>query len=378
MRTEGYVTRALPCHRLTPQFLSVLFAIFALGDRVIKTNRAWLRERARSLNGFEPSQDSVMPGEAEAGVIWFERYVRFKASGLAYKYRAQILHYTSLSDIDLHQVQCLTLMSAFQASVNAMPSSWLLAGQAMRIAQDLGLHRRTPQYKMIFAEKQLCRRCWWAIYGLERMVSISLGRPLGVEDVDIDVPYPAEIDDEATYQLVERDGADPYYPEVPPEAAGGVMSGFNALTQLCKIAGNVAHLLHRPNHGKNTNDQSWAASQQTSVNKLDKQLRDWLVADVVGIEIYEDCLRADPCSPRSTATRRPSVRYSFSLPCYPTRTLRFLSLCTATSFHQTRHILGLNPRHLHNLCLTVSKRLDRSFISLHSKRYSSRLLIIWR
>jgi len=54
--------------------------------------------------------------------------------------RAQILHYTTLKDVTIHQVQCLTLLAAFQASVNAMPMSWLLAGQAIRVAQDLGLH----------------------------------------------------------------------------------------------------------------------------------------------------------------------------------------------------------------------------------------------
>jgi hypothetical protein len=56
--------------------------------------------------------------------------------------RAQILHYTTLKDVNLHQVQCLTLMAAFQAAVNAMPTAWLLAGQAIRVAQDLGLHVR--------------------------------------------------------------------------------------------------------------------------------------------------------------------------------------------------------------------------------------------
>lgn len=54
--------------------------------------------------------------------------------------RAQVLHYTTLKDVNIHQVVCLTLMAAFQASVNAMPMSWLLAGQALRLAQDQGLH----------------------------------------------------------------------------------------------------------------------------------------------------------------------------------------------------------------------------------------------
>jgi hypothetical protein len=50
------------------------------------------------------------------------------------------LRYTTITDISLHQVQALTLMAAFQASVNAMPMSWLLCGMALRMAQDLGLH----------------------------------------------------------------------------------------------------------------------------------------------------------------------------------------------------------------------------------------------
>lgn len=96
--------------------------------------------------------------------------------------RAQILHYTTLKDVNIHQVQCLTLLAAFQASVNAMPMSWLLAGQAIRVAQDLGLHvskritdstlcshqRSTARMRMSFVEKQVRARCWWALYGLER------------------------------------------------------------------------------------------------------------------------------------------------------------------------------------------------------------------
>lgn len=87
-------------------------------------------------------QERIQPGEAEAGVIWYERYVSFNCM-ISIKLtpcRAQILHYSTLRDVNIYQVQTLTLMAAFQASVNAMPVSWLLAGQALRVAQDLGLH----------------------------------------------------------------------------------------------------------------------------------------------------------------------------------------------------------------------------------------------
>jgi hypothetical protein len=133
--------------------MSVLFAVFALGERVIVTTAAWQRERAKQ-EANQAMGETVQPGEAEAGVIWFER--------------SQVLHYSSIREIDIYQVQCLTLLSAFQASVNAMPMSWLLASQALRIAQDIGLHRAAPRFKVSFKVKQLGARAWWAIYGLER------------------------------------------------------------------------------------------------------------------------------------------------------------------------------------------------------------------
>ncbi|WWD19542.1 hypothetical protein CI109_104003 [Kwoniella shandongensis] len=246
-------------------FISVVFGVFALGERVVVTSRAWQRERTKLNNEEATDDDTVLPGEAEAGVIWYER--------------AQILHYTTLKDVNIHQVQCLTLMAAFQASVNAMPMSWLLAGQALRVAQDLGLHRSTARLRIPFAEKQLRARCWWAIYGLERMMSISLGRPLGVDDLDIDVGYPAEIDDEGIRQLVQDDAASINLEGVE-EPVGSTMSGFVALTKLCKVAGRVVHLLYRPSNGRSVSDPSWALSQQNAINKLDKLLRDWLENDV--------------------------------------------------------------------------------------------------
>lgn len=57
-------------------------------------------------------------------------------------YRALILHYISHASIQVSHVQCLILMASFLCSVNCLPQAWLLVGQAVRSAQDLGLHVR--------------------------------------------------------------------------------------------------------------------------------------------------------------------------------------------------------------------------------------------
>jgi hypothetical protein len=57
----------------------MVFAMFALGERVIVTNRAWKREKEKmsavhvNADKFKGREETVLPGEAEAGVIWYER-----------------------------------------------------------------------------------------------------------------------------------------------------------------------------------------------------------------------------------------------------------------------------------------------------------------
>lgn len=50
-------------------------------------------------------------------------------------------------------------MAAFQAAVNAMPTAWLLAGQAIRVAQDLGLHVRPHTGSMKLADGIAAQPC---------------------------------------------------------------------------------------------------------------------------------------------------------------------------------------------------------------------------
>lgn len=49
--------------------------MFALGERVIVTSRAWKREKGKANPSMRTkgNEETVLPGEAEAGVIWYER-----------------------------------------------------------------------------------------------------------------------------------------------------------------------------------------------------------------------------------------------------------------------------------------------------------------
>lgn len=127
--------------------------------------------------------------------------------------------------------------------------------------------------------KQLGSRCWWAVYGLERLVSVTLGRPLCVDDLDIDVAYPAEVDDKTIISYGDA-LTEEVMGQLPEEAPDSTMGGFVALTKLCKIAGRVAQLLYRPSNGKSVTDPTWAESQQRTIDKLHRLLQDWLEHEV--------------------------------------------------------------------------------------------------
>jgi hypothetical protein len=59
---------------------------------------------------------------------------------LPFFFRALVLHYISHASTEVFHVQSLILMSSFLCSINCLPQAWLLVGQAVRSAQDLGLH----------------------------------------------------------------------------------------------------------------------------------------------------------------------------------------------------------------------------------------------
>lgn len=60
---------------------------------------------------------------------------------------------------------------------------------ALRHSIELGLHRKIPWSKVEsnLLKSQMRKRVFWCSYNLDRAVSITLGRPVGINDSDIDV-----------------------------------------------------------------------------------------------------------------------------------------------------------------------------------------------
>ncbi|KAH8835782.1 fungal-specific transcription factor domain-containing protein [Flagelloscypha sp. PMI_526] len=231
---DRYVSTMQKVHLGTPSkdpvYLACLFAVFACGSLFLpKTIR-------HSVTEFE---------------------------GLEYYERAQIMLLHNSSSSYIEHVQCLALLSLCSASWNmqALAQSWLYAGQAVRRAQDLGLHRST-RFTMTRLEKELRCRVWWCVYGLDRVLSISLGRPLATHDDDCTVEYPAEIDDSDLLSWSE-DGDN--------LSGDSYMTGFFALLKIYKVAGRIARVVQ-----SSRLDDPDSQEAQTILSSLDQDLAQWI------------------------------------------------------------------------------------------------------
>ncbi|KAI9183259.1 hypothetical protein H9P43_004176 [Blastocladiella emersonii ATCC 22665] len=87
---------------------------------------------------------------------------------------------------------CGLLMLAMALAGDAAGSSYALAGAAIRIAQDVGLHVDLGRLPIAdrFKPEQTHRanRVWWCCYVVDRMLGITLGRPLAIHEDEFAVP----------------------------------------------------------------------------------------------------------------------------------------------------------------------------------------------
>ncbi|KAI0771902.1 fungal-specific transcription factor domain-containing protein [Trametes elegans] len=219
-------------------FVALVCAVFAVASRFVDDPR---------LTKFDDLDDAGM------GMVYYER--------------ALILHHISYPTIQVEHVQCFLLMSSFLCSVNCLPQAWLLVGQAVRAAQDIGLHRSPRMLLISPIEKETRRKIWWGVYTLDRMLALALGRPLAIEDADCDVEIPVELDDEVLPRYFQG--------EQMPHGNVSLMRGFVELIELYKIAGRVLREVYALDKTNEHLEMDKRAELHRSVETLDRSLAKW-------------------------------------------------------------------------------------------------------
>lgn len=125
--------------RTEAPFMALVFALFACAARLVEDPRL-------------TSGDNLDDGGI--GMVYYERCFVYRPRPFIWLLtpldRALMLQYISHANIQTSHVQCLILLSSFLCSVNCLPQAWLLVGQAVRTAQDLGLHVSPYKFSLPF------------------------------------------------------------------------------------------------------------------------------------------------------------------------------------------------------------------------------------
>ncbi|PYH87115.1 hypothetical protein BO82DRAFT_349623 [Aspergillus uvarum CBS 121591] len=127
--------------------------------------------------------------------------------------RAEALYHRIQYIPSLEKVQCLLLFSIYLQSTEHVFRCWMAVGEAIRMAQSLGIYQhQPPSASETAALREQKRRTWHGCVWLDRVMSATLGRPGMIPSwLFNSVSLPAMIDDEfidtqATSSALRPDG----------------------------------------------------------------------------------------------------------------------------------------------------------------------------
>ncbi|KZV61667.1 hypothetical protein PENSPDRAFT_618889 [Peniophora sp. CONT] len=104
---------------------------------------------------------------------------------------ARILKPTS----HLHGLQTICLGAMYSVNVSHV-YAWIHAGWGIRLALDIGAHKRRAYGATPTVEDELYKRTFWMLVYIDRTLSGMTGRPCSIQEEDFDLELPLCCDDE--------------------------------------------------------------------------------------------------------------------------------------------------------------------------------------
>ncbi|KAG6334450.1 hypothetical protein ID866_4639 [Astraeus odoratus] len=118
------------------------------------------------------------------------------SAGWKYFEQVPVIRKTLLAPPTLEDLQVYCLSAVYLQGTSAPQACWTIVGIGIRLAQDVGAHRRKVYNSTLTVEGELWKRAFWALVTLDRATSVALGRPCAIQEEDFDIDLPVECDDE--------------------------------------------------------------------------------------------------------------------------------------------------------------------------------------
>ncbi|KZV76519.1 hypothetical protein PENSPDRAFT_569723, partial [Peniophora sp. CONT] len=189
-----------------------------------------------------------------AGFKWFSQIIRFGD--------------TMAPSVNVHQLQAVSLACIYLKGRSEVPA-WTLAGLGIRLAQNIGLHRRTVYSEAPSISDELFKRCFWALVLHDRWLSANLGRSTAIAEEDFDVELPVDCDDE--YWLTE----DPALAFKQPEGKPSRISAFIWTIKLSHIVSSALRTIHAGKKAKVFHGFVGVAWEEKAIAYHDTALNRW-------------------------------------------------------------------------------------------------------
>lgn len=198
-------------------------------------------------------------------------------------------------------IQCLLLSTLFQLGLPISASmAWLHLGGAIRLLVECGAHRKHAAKKLGLSrmEEETYKRTFWIAYSLDREGASTLGRPIMLQDEDIDLELPLEIDDEILFNTPESEPL-PKQPSDKPALIGGFLSSLR-LDEIVGRTLKTVYALQKTKVRFGINSKEW---DERLVTEIDSALNGWL-------DTVPPHLRYDPHEPNDEWLMQSSLLYS--------------------------------------------------------------------
>ncbi|ORX56215.1 hypothetical protein DM01DRAFT_299585 [Hesseltinella vesiculosa] len=136
----------------------------------------------------------------------------------------------------LCQVQAALLMTLYleMDGDDVESVQWYTLGKAIRMAQDLGLHRSCEYWHLPRSETETRHRVFYACYILDRWIGARAGKPLTILDRDFDTKMPS------VYEVYDDDAQKPKGKQPP------IYRAFVQWIKLSEILGRILKSLYAP------------------------------------------------------------------------------------------------------------------------------------
>ncbi|KAI8343183.1 fungal-specific transcription factor domain-containing protein [Chlamydoabsidia padenii] len=155
----------------------------------------------------------------------------------------QHMHYIKQNQLPcLSVIQSLVISIPYRCGANSKWTDvWLLNSMAIRMAQDIGLHKYDQSSSLSENDKETRRHLWNLLYIMDRWLSAGTGRPLAAFDEDCEQVYSGPMNLETLHQ---QQLMTPLYDTISTTDYFFKPPSFEAITQIAKLSTILSRIIH--------------------------------------------------------------------------------------------------------------------------------------